>query len=51
MRMILGLDRPTAGSVTVNGQPFVGLYSAMREVGASRPRISRIVVDFPNLGL
>jgi hypothetical protein len=34
MRMILGLDRPTAGSVTVNGQPFAGLYSAMREVGA-----------------
>ena len=34
MRMILGLDRPTAGSVTVNGKPFAGLFSAMREVGA-----------------
>ena len=34
MRMILGLDRPTAGSVTVNGKPFAGLYSSMREVGA-----------------
>jgi ABC-2 type transport system ATP-binding protein len=34
MRMILGLDRPTAGSVTVNGKPFAALYSAMREVGA-----------------
>jgi ABC-2 type transport system ATP-binding protein len=34
MRMILGLDRPTAGSVTVNSKPFAGLYSAMREVGA-----------------
>ena len=34
MRMILGLDRPTAGSVTVNGKPFAGLYSPMREVGA-----------------
>jgi ABC-2 type transport system ATP-binding protein len=34
MRMILGLDRPTAGSVTVNGKPFTGLFSAMREVGA-----------------
>jgi len=34
MRMILGLDRPTAGSVTVNGKPFAELYSAMREVGA-----------------
>jgi ABC-2 type transport system ATP-binding protein len=34
MRMILGLDRPTAGSVTVNGKPFAQLYSPMREVGA-----------------
>jgi ABC-2 type transport system ATP-binding protein len=34
MRMILGIDRPTAGSVTVNGKPFRGLYSPMREVGA-----------------
>ena len=34
MRMILGLDRPTAGSVTVHGQPYAKLYSAMREVGA-----------------
>jgi hypothetical protein len=34
MRMILGLDRPTAGSVTVNGKPFAELYSVMREVGA-----------------
>jgi ABC-2 type transport system ATP-binding protein len=34
MRMILGLDRPTAGSVTVGGKPFAESYSAMREVGA-----------------
>jgi ABC-type uncharacterized transport system ATPase subunit len=34
MRMILGFDRPTAGLVTVNGEPFAGLFSAMREVGA-----------------
>jgi hypothetical protein len=34
MRMILGLDRPTAGSVTVNGKQFAELYSPMREVGA-----------------
>jgi len=34
MRMILGLDRPTAGSVTVNGKPYAELYSAMREVGS-----------------
>jgi ABC-type branched-subunit amino acid transport system ATPase component len=34
MRMILGLDRPTGGSVTVHGKPFAELYSPMREVGA-----------------
>ncbi len=34
MRMILGLDRPTAGTVTVNGQPFAQLKNPMREVGA-----------------
>ncbi len=34
MRMILGLDRPTSGTVTVNGRPFAGLASPMREVGA-----------------
>jgi ABC-2 type transport system ATP-binding protein len=34
MRMILGLDRPTAGTVTVNGKPFVELDNPMREVGA-----------------
>jgi ABC-2 type transport system ATP-binding protein len=34
MRMILGLDRPTAGSVTVNGKPFAELDNPMREVGA-----------------
>jgi ABC-2 type transport system ATP-binding protein len=34
MRMILGLDRPTAGAVTINGQPFAHLRNPMREVGA-----------------
>jgi ABC-2 type transport system ATP-binding protein len=34
MRMILGLDRPNAGSVTVNGKPFSRLAQPMREVGA-----------------
>ncbi len=34
MRMILGLDRPTRGSVTVNGKDFRQLASPMREVGA-----------------
>jgi ABC-2 type transport system ATP-binding protein len=34
MRMILGLDRPTAGAVTVAGRPFGQLDQPMREVGA-----------------
>jgi ABC-2 type transport system ATP-binding protein len=34
MRLILGLDRPTEGSVTVNGKPFAQLAYPMREVGA-----------------
>ncbi|MHB1595997.1 MAG: ABC transporter ATP-binding protein [Streptosporangiaceae bacterium] len=34
MRLILGLDRPTSGSVTVNGKPFPRLAWPMREVGA-----------------
>src|SRR5262252_4329679 len=34
MRLILGLDRPTGGSVTVNGRPFGQLAWPMREVGA-----------------
>ena len=34
MRLILGLDHPTSGTVTVNGKPFVQLAHPMREVGA-----------------
>jgi ABC-2 type transport system ATP-binding protein len=34
MRLILGLDHPTAGRVTVNGRPFAQLAYPMREVGA-----------------
>jgi ABC-2 type transport system ATP-binding protein len=34
MRMILGLDAPTSGSVTVNGQPYAGLARPLQEVGA-----------------
>jgi ABC-2 type transport system ATP-binding protein len=34
MRMILGLDYPSAGTVTINGQPYAQLASPMREVGA-----------------
>src|SRR6516165_8473054 len=34
MRLILGLDRPTAGWVTINGQPFDQAVQPMRQVGA-----------------
>jgi ABC-2 type transport system ATP-binding protein len=34
MRMIVGLDRPTSGTVQVNGQPFAQHRRPLREVGA-----------------
>jgi ABC-2 type transport system ATP-binding protein len=34
MRLILGLDYPSAGTVTINGQRYAQLASPMREVGA-----------------
>src|SRR5689334_19582207 len=34
MRLILGLDYPAAGTVTVNGKPYQHLTSPMYEVGA-----------------
>jgi ABC-2 type transport system ATP-binding protein len=34
MRMILGLDAPTSGTVTVNGRPYGKAVAPMREVGA-----------------
>ncbi|MGY1752899.1 ABC transporter ATP-binding protein [Blastococcus sp. SYSU D01042] len=34
MRMILGLDRPTAGHALVHGRPFPGYAEPLREVGA-----------------
>lgn len=34
MRMIMGLDRPTSGSVTVNGVPFDRHQAPLRDVGA-----------------
>jgi ABC-2 type transport system ATP-binding protein len=34
MRLILGLDRPTAGKVTISGKPFPANRTPMREVGA-----------------
>ncbi|MDP3967928.1 MAG: ATP-binding cassette domain-containing protein [Nocardioides sp.] len=33
MRMIVGLDRPTAGAVTVNGKPYAAHAAPLREVG------------------
>jgi ABC-2 type transport system ATP-binding protein len=34
MRMLVGLDRPTAGSVTVNGRSYADSPAPLREVGA-----------------
>ena len=34
MRMIMGLDAPTSGSVTVDGKPYAELDTPMRAVGA-----------------
>ena len=34
MRMVMGLDRPTAGSATVNGRRYADLPEPLREVGA-----------------
>jgi ABC-2 type transport system ATP-binding protein len=34
MRMIMGLDRPTAGRATVNGQPYQSFRDPLRQVGA-----------------
>jgi ABC-2 type transport system ATP-binding protein len=34
MRLILGLDHPSAGTVTVNGRPYAQLPDPMHEVGA-----------------
>jgi ABC-2 type transport system ATP-binding protein len=33
MRMIVGLDRPTSGTVTINGSPYSHLAAPLREVG------------------
>lgn len=34
MRMIVGLDKPSAGTVTVNGKPYVAHRDPMHQVGA-----------------
>ena len=34
MRLILGLDYPSAGTVTVNGKPYAQLPDPMHQVGA-----------------
>jgi ABC-2 type transport system ATP-binding protein len=34
MRMIVGLDRPTRGTVTIDGRPYARLRSPLSEVGA-----------------
>ncbi|MFI2366997.1 ABC transporter ATP-binding protein [Streptomyces sp. NPDC018833] len=34
MRLVLGLDRPTSGTATIGGRPYVALDEPMRHVGA-----------------
>ena len=34
MRMVMGLDRPSAGTATVNGRRYADLATPLREVGA-----------------
>ena len=34
MRMIMGLDKPTGGKVTINGRPYRDLSAPLCEVGA-----------------
>jgi len=34
MRMIMGLDKPTSGRATVNGQPYTSFRDPLRQVGA-----------------
>ena len=34
MRMLLGLDAPTAGTATINGSSYVDIAAPLREVGA-----------------
>ena len=34
MRIVLGLDRPSSGTATVNGRPFTGHRRALHEAGA-----------------
>jgi ABC-2 type transport system ATP-binding protein len=34
LRMVMGLDTPTAGTVTINGRPYTSLHRPMFEVGA-----------------
>ncbi len=34
MRMIIGLDRPTSGRITLNGRRYADLHAPLHEVGA-----------------
>ncbi len=47
MRLILGLDQPTRGSVTVNGKDFRRLAYPMREVGARSSQIAAWPIHRP----
>lgn len=40
LRLVLGLDRPTAGTVTIDGRPFAALPRPLLQVGASLDPLS-----------
>jgi ABC-2 type transport system ATP-binding protein len=44
MRMIAGLDRPTSGTVRVNGKHYPGAAAPMAELGILRPSAGPILL-------
>ena len=49
MRMIMGLDRPTSGTVTVNGKPYRQHRAPLREVGALLEAWAGAVANEPRM--
>ncbi|WP_062070314.1 ABC transporter ATP-binding protein [Demequina sediminicola] len=51
MRMILGLDHPSSGSVTVSGKPYGKLATPLKEIGALLADPKIVMFDEPVNGL
>ncbi len=47
MRMIIGLDRPTSGNITVHGRAYVDLPAPLREVGPCSTPERSMAADVP----